>query len=469
MRSTLRVLADIAAKEGKELYIVGGFVRDALLGKQSRDLDFVVNEDADSFARRAAFLLRGSYDPLDSGAQHARIRLTADDGLPVVFDFSLRRGKNTVEDLRQRDFTVNAMAVSLQNYLHKEDWPEEIIDPCNGKEDLAAGLLRLTSEKSLHDDPVRLLRAARFLQKLDLKFAPGTLQILRRNAGLVRQALSNKLSVELFKLLSGRRTADSLRVLHEDIQVLAALYPPFAAMDASVADGEGLLTHGLRTCDYLETCLLDGQLFPPGLSASLLAHLRREIEPERPRLAYLKLACVLHDVGMIGSGSSSPYRRFFSHEVAGEPYVADFAKRLRFTAAERNFLSVLVCNHSRPFYIRTDEGISPPLQRFIYQFSDCAPELILLAMADQAVSKEKNLAQAPCFAAILELFFAGAAERLPRPLLTAEEVMDFFNLPPARPVGRLLEAAYAAQIEGRVSKRSDALSLISTLLEQGEQ
>ncbi len=466
MRGTLRSLSEIAGREGKKLFLVGGFVRDALRGRQSRDLDFVVSDDADSFTRRAAFLLRGNYDPLDSGAQHARIRLDADDGLPLVLDFSLRRGNNMVEDLRRRDFTVNAMAVELNSYLTEQDWPVKIIDPCGGREDLAGGFLRLTSEQCLRDDPVRLMRAVRFLHKLELKFAPGTEQVIRRNAGLIRQALGNKLSVEFFKLLSGKRTADSLRVLHSDLQVLPALYPPFAVMSETVVDGEDLMTHGLRTCELLETFLSGENVFSQELSAKLLAHLEQETEAERPRLAYLKLAGVLHDVGMIGGSSS---RSSFSHEVAGEAYIATLSRILRFTGAERDFTATLVCNHSRPLYLCFDEERTPALQRFFCQFRDCIPELALLARADQLACGQENHFPAACFTGVLELFFAGAAKSLPRPLVSAEEVMEFFNLPPARPVGRLLEAAYAAQVEGKITRRAEALSLISALLEQGER
>jgi len=469
MRGTLRALAEIAGREGKGLYIVGGFVRDALRGRQSRDLDFVVSEDADSFTRRAAFLLRGSYDPLDSAAQHARIRLIADDALPLVLDFSLCRGRDIVADLRRRDFTVNAMAVLLDDYLNEQDWPENIIDPCDGKKDLAAGVLRLTSEESLSDDPVRLLRAARFLCKLELQFDPGTKLLLRRNARLVSQAFVNKLSVEFFKLLSEKHTAESLRVLHRDLQVLEAIYPPFAVMAERVIGEEDLLTHGLQTCWCLEESLHGETLFSTGLSLKLQEHLQRDLEPEHPRLAYLKLACVLHDAGMIESPSAGRDRcpPFFSHEVAGAAQVAAFASRFRLTGMEREFITTLVCNHSRPLYLCPDEGMSPPMQRFFYQFRALVPELVLLAMADQAAGRERELAKATSVK-VLEMFFSGAAESLPKPLLSAEEVMEFFNLPPARPVGRLLEAAYAAQTEGKLTGRSEALSLISALLDQDE-
>jgi poly(A) polymerase len=470
VQKTLRALAEIARKEGRELHIVGGYVRDALLGRQSRDLDFVVSENADSFARRVAFLLRGSYDTLDSGPQLARVSLIADDGLPLVLDFSLRRGQEIAEDLCRRDFTVNAMAISLDSYLNERDWPGKIIDPCGGKSDLAAGLLRLTSEQSVRDDPVRLLRAVRFLHKLNLEFAPGTAQVLRRNARLIRYAYSQKLSIEFFKLLSGTHVAGNLRLLFEDLQVLPALYHPFAAMADTKFDGENLLTRGLRNCELLETFLLGDSVFSPGLSAGLQAHLQQELAAGRPRIAYLKLACILHEAEKINTRCAGKAHslRIFKFETSGEMHISYLAKRLCLSAAERDYLVTLVNNRFRPLYIRMDEGMSPPLQRFFYQFRDCAPELVLLAMASQQADGGKNI-QTASFAGILELFFAGAAEHLPKPLLSAEEVMEFFNLPPARQVGSLLEAAYAAQIEGKVTRRSEALSLISTLLEQVER
>lgn len=469
MLGTLRALADIARKEDKKLYLVGGFVRDALRGTQSRDLDLVVSEEAAWFARRAACSLRGSYDPLDTAAQHSRVRTIADDGLPLVLDFSQCRGKNIVDDLRLRDFTVNAMAVSLDDYLNKQDWQGRICDPCDGKNDLAAGILRLTAEECLQDDPVRLLRAVRFLHKLSLRFDPESKEMLRRNAGFIGNALKGKLAIEFFKILSGSRAAESLRVLHEDLGILSALFAPFGAMAATKSNGEDLLTHGLYTCELLEEILLGNVVSFPEMLPKLSLHLQKDVVEQCPRFAYLKLACILHDVGKIDrrSGKSGQAARFFSYELAGEAYVAGLVKRLNLSSEEGKLLSVLVCNHSRPLYIGKEAEGLPARLRFFQQFRDSVPELVLLALANAAADRwadGKDLVTR--LTGLLEQFFAGAAADLPEPTISAQDVMEFFKLPPARPVGQLLEAAYAAQLAGKVTRRSEALALISKLLEQ---
>lgn len=471
MLGTLRALADIARKEDKKLYLVGGFVRDALRGTQSRDLDLVVSEEAAWFARRAAFSLQGSYDPLDSVAQLSRVRIIADDGLPLVLDFSQRRGGRIEDDLRHRDFTINAMAVSLDDYLNEQDWQGRICDPCGGKDDLATGILRLTAEEVLRDDPVRLLRSVRFLHKLSLQFDPETVEMLRRDARFISTALGSKLAIEFFKLLSGSRAAESLRVLHEDLGVLAAFFAPFSAMAATKSDGEDILTHGLYTCELLEKILLGSIVSFPEILPKLSLHLQKDVAEQRPRLAYLKLACILHDVGKIDgrSGKSGQAARFFSHELAGEAYVASLVKRLKLSGEEGKFLSVLVCNHSRPLYAGKEAGYLPAQLRFFHQFRDGVPELVLLALANLASGREADGERVARLTGLLEQFFAGAAADLPEPTISAQDVMEFFKLPPARPVGQLLEAAYAAQLAGKVTRRSEALALISKLLEQAER
>ncbi len=459
MRGTLTKLLDIARQEQRRIYIVGGYIRDALRGLASRDVDMTVDQEAEQFAKKVAWLLCGDYELLDSGAQLSRVTVGADDGKKVFLDFSLARGQSVEEDLLYRDFTVNAMGVALDDYLEAEDWQDKIKDPAGGRRDLQRNVLRLVSEENLRDDPVRLLRAPRFMHKLGLALDEESRDLIRRNARLVRDAQAVKLSLELFLLLNAPYAAEGLRLLFE-LGVLYELTPLFAAMAKMPSEEGNLLEHGLATCRRLEELLSGPGVLEPALLPQVKAHLSMEVTERRTRLAFLKLACLVHDSGKLRSAAG--VRRHFSHEQAGAAYAHGLARRLKLDERETELLTGLVQNHSRPVYLSC-RHLRAPRSRFFLQFRDMVPELLLLALANR---RERPNCFPELAARLLEEYFGGKAKDLPDPVISAAEVMEFFGLPPSRTVGRLLEAAYEAQLEGKVRNRDQALSLISSLLLQ---
>ncbi|MCW3489652.1 tRNA nucleotidyltransferase/poly(A) polymerase family protein [Dethiobacter alkaliphilus] len=463
MRTKLLALADLAQKEQKEIYIVGGFVRDALRGIPSWDVDLVVTEEAEQFAKRAAWRMRGEYEMLDSQSQYSRIFLVASDGRPFSLDLTLVQVGKLEDDLKRRDFTVNAMAVSLNNYLHAPDWQESVIDPCGGKEDLHVGRLRLTTEECILRDPVRLFRSARFLLRLGLQFCPDTLAVLKKNAGQIRYAQKMKLSMELFQLLAQPYAADGMKILQDELDVLTHFFAPFARMNQVIVEGEAVFAHGLEVCRALEKILGENYCLTSDLLHKLHAHLRQKVAENRPRLSFLRLACILHDIGKVDGVQCERAKQSFNHEIAAEAYIGSLAQRLCFTQEEEMYLVRLICNHSRPLYTReVDLGAN---LRFFRQFGDTVPELVLLSMANLVARQGMDANRCRELCCLLDDYFAGKYASLPEPVISAREIMEFFNLPPTRAIGKYLEAVYAAQLEGRVKNSGEALSLVSILLE----
>lgn len=466
MKNTLASLAAIAAREKKSLYIVGGFVRDSLLGKESRDVDMVVKDEAEQFAKHVAWLLRGEYELLDSFNQFSRVTVDADDGKPLFLDFSLMKGGRLEEDLCNRDFTVNAMAVSLDEYLERGFRRGKLVDPFNGMADLQAGIIRLTAGHCLRDDPVRLFRAVRFRLKLGFVFAPETLAELRKEAVHIRRANKIKLAMELFQILSRDDATEALRCLMDEIQVLDIFFPPFQAMRSYDSENGNLLAHGLRSCACLDEILAGKSGLPQPLLSTLITHLSGTLRDVRKRVAYLRLACLTHDIGKLdsqpGCGNN---QRMFSHELAGEVYVDSLSARLQLNEEEERYLAALVCGHTRPCHLSLDaEGLAARL-RLIKQYQEMTPELFLLAMANDAAKNGYGTECQKSLAALLGEYFTMSWHNLPEPLISAREIMEFFRLPPTRAVGRLLEEMYLKQLAGEVKNRSEAFSSISRLLE----
>ena len=160
-----RVVAALPAN--LDIYLVGGAVRDAMLGRDSNDLDFVLAGDTLKIARSLADKLGGAYFPLDATREYARIVLESDTpGERVKLDFATFQGGSLESDLRMRDFTINAMAVNLNQ-------PGKLIDPLGGAVDLAAKKLRACSPEAMLNDPVRILRAVRLAQKYEFQDLAG--------------------------------------------------------------------------------------------------------------------------------------------------------------------------------------------------------------------------------------------------------------------------------------------------------
>ncbi len=462
MLAVLARLQKIAEEEKRSIYIVGGFVRDSLAGKKSRDVDMAVTEEAAQFAKKVAGRLNAAYEMLDSTSQYSKIRLQAEDSQPLELDFSLLRGQDILEDLKIRDFTVNAMAVRLDDYLANEDWQAKVIDPCGGREDLAAGLLRITGRQSLIDDPVRLVRAPRFLQKLNLTMDKESKDVIRDSAHLLSHAYKVKVAGELFLLLSLPDTAKGIRFLHRELSVLGEIYPPLAQMaqveESSCGD---ILTHGLQTCECLEEIIGAKSELCGEIEARLQHHLNGVVDENRKRLAYLKLACIIHDIGMLDAPQGAKRLASFSHEQAAEVYVEGLSRQLRLNAKEQQYLTVLVRNHSRPLFLEKEESASS--YRFFKQFGDIVPELLLLKTA---AASTRGQCSKQWLAEMLKEYFDGRYDELPEPIISASEIMEFFNLPPSRYVGSFLEEVYAAQLSGKVRTKDEALSLTSVLLEK---
>lgn len=461
MRTLLCRLLEVADEEKKEIFLVGGFVRDCLLKKDCTDVDVAVSGECEQFAKRVAWRLGGDYEPLDSKAGYHRV--TARDGAGKVFylDFSGLRARMIHHDLAGRDFTINAMAVRLKDYLSGPGWEERIIDPLGGKADLQNRVLKAVSEKSFLDDPVRLVRPFKFLLKLDLVLDEKTAGFIKKHGHRLKEAARFRVATELFSLLETPGAARGLGMLHE-LGLLYHLAEP-ALKRLRLGEDSRPVLHGLETCRKLEYLLSDEGPLSSTRLERLRRHLAQPLEAKRARLCYLLLACLFHDIGK--AEARAPARaRWFSHEQAADAFVSRLSARLRLTGKEYLFLSRLICNHSRPRYLQAGKKGEAGWNRFFFQFRDMAPELILLAQANLAANNRQGEGE-KLFAALDE-FFSGFPSTLPRPLVTAAELIETFNVPPNRRLGAVLEKVYTAQLKGRVKNKKEALALASVLLNE---
>ncbi len=184
-----------AALPQQELYLVGGALRDALLGRLSHDYDFAVAKNAIDAARRVAAAFGADFYVLDETFDTARVIISNKDGERDLLDFAAFRGDDLDADLRGRDFTINAIAFDLRR--------QTILDPLNGASDLRANIIRACSNTALQDDPIRVLRAVRQAAAFGFKIDAGTRRAMKQAASSLSSVSAERQRDELFKILDG--------------------------------------------------------------------------------------------------------------------------------------------------------------------------------------------------------------------------------------------------------------------------
>ncbi len=213
LQRTLEKLVAYFDQRGVSAYLVGGWVRNALLDRPSRDLDIAMSADPLALGRQLAAHLGGTFVPLDEINRVGRVLLRppgeAAPNDPWTFDFSPIRG-DIANDLAQRDFTIDALAIELGELLAKKE-DATIIDPWGGQYDLAQRLVRASREAAFAEDPLRLLRGVRLAAELDFDLDPATQEMIRRHRGLATAAAGERIRDELSSMLETPRGARALR------------------------------------------------------------------------------------------------------------------------------------------------------------------------------------------------------------------------------------------------------------------
>ncbi len=484
------VLPTVEAQH-REAWLVGGWVRDQLLGKVTHDIDFVVPAGAVATARRVADLLGGALVLLDATRDTARVVVGA-AGEAVYLDFAGLRGPSIEADLMARDFAVNAMAIAAAAYCEPE---ARVIDPSGGRRDLERRLLRAVTPGSFREDPLRLLRGVRLSASLEFELDDETAAWMKRDAELLDSVSRERVRDELMQILSLPRAERSLRQL-DGLRLLDRVLPelaPLRTVEARYGGEQNALDHALRVVGVAQALLgwlhggawalpaaageaLQAQIGP--YRARLAAYLAETLPGGRKRGALLLLAALLHDVGQGASeqGPAAAGGRFLGHEVLSASMAATAARRLCLSGAEAVQLRHAVRSHVRPGQIAREAELEPS-RRAIYRFfRDAEPsgvEATLLAVASYlaiygaALDLERWQRLLGTSAALLNAYLERRQEILDPPLvIDGHGLIEELDLEPGPEVGVLLDGIREAQAAGEVHSREEALALARRLLER---
>jgi len=462
-QAALGALGDLLGESG-DGFLVGGAIRDLLHGREPVDeLDVALPSGALEIGRRLAERLGGAFVLLDEPRGAARVVLGSGQS-PRQIDLTDFRADSLEGDLRGRDFTVNAIAVSLRALLQRGRAP--FVDPVNGQLDLRQRRLRLANPGALDDDPLRILRAVRLAFQLRFTLTPPLRAAIRRSAPRLPEIASERVRDELVALLALPRAGRAVREL-DRLGALGAILPELAPMKGAVQPRPHRFTvwqHSLRALESVETLFSNLGLLGPH-STGLSEHLAEPLGDGLTRREVLKLAALLHDVAKPQTRSVREGRiRFIGHDVIGAAIASAVGQRLRLSGKATQVLERLVLHHLRPMHLARLPVVSRRARyRFFRDLEREAQDLLLLSLADAAAVRGVSPARIwrePGGRLIAELLGGWKEDQVrvgEPPLLRGEDVMVAFGLPPGPRVGRLLALAREAQALRMISSKAEAL------------
>lgn len=481
-----------AAAGSQPVYLVGGAVRDAMLGRAVHDLDVVLSGGAKKAARKTADALGGVFYMLDEARDTARVIAKNAQNEALVIDFAVYRAHDLPGDLRARDFTVNAMAIDLAQ-------PGKLIDPLGGAAHLRERVLVLCSPTSLKDDPVRVLRALRLSLELGMRLPPETSQAVRDSRAGLGGVSPERIRDELFRMLDMPGAGTAVRLM-DHFGLLEYILPELVSMKGvgqSAPHTLDVWEHTLAVLDALPglfDALVGGynadKVANVNLSAAVLAlgryrqafqaHYQERLNPQRTLRALLAFAALYHDAGKPANRQmeADGRVRFLGHEDDSALMVAKRGAALALSAAEIQHLQVIAAQHMRIHHLAMNgEG---PTRRAVYRYFRAAGkagvDIILLSLADTLGTYGVTLTQKHwedelrAARRLLEGYWEAPHEQVNPPrLLTGSDLKEIFSLKPGRVIGELLEAAQEAQACGEIQTKEDAITFIENLLREHYQ
>ena len=439
-------LGQFADAEGIPLFVVGGYVRDRIMGRPiAKEIDFTVLGDAVEFAQKLANHLHAHRPVIFPKFGTAMVPYRG-----YRLDFVTAREESYREhsrkpdvvpggleaDLRRRDFTVNSMAAGL----NAESFGS-LIDLFDGRRDIQAKTLRtpLEPEQTFSDDPLRIMRAIRFAAQLEFGIDLTTRQALEKMVGRLKIISQERITEELMKLLAARRPSIGLRLLYLT-GVMDVVLPEISALAGVEQVGphhhKDVFEHTLLVVDQV-ALLTDDPM--------------------------MRLVALLHDVAKPRTKRFEPDAgwTFHGHEDLGARIVRSMGRRMKLSEEAGSRLSKLVALHMRPINLTREEVTDSAVRRLIVDAGDDLDDLLTLCRADITSAKpnkvKRYLAQFDQLRMRLDEVMAKDQLRAFQSPVRGEEIMAVCNIPPGPTVGKIKKALEEAILDGRVPNEHDAV------------
>ena len=465
-----KILSKIAAEfSGNNIYVVGGTVRDYLMGKVSYDRDLIITDmEAKDFAQSLNKIFNSTFITLDEENKIYRLVLKDSDDIhnPQMIDITNPIDNSLEMDLMRRDLTINAIAVNINT--------GEVIDLFGGVADIKNKTLNYIEEGNFMDDPLRLLRVYRFQATLDFDLGSDTIHAICKYSDLIEKPAKERVLYELMKLFNGDYTAKALINMNKT-WLLEEVFPIVKELKQVPPNSHhhlDLLNHSIETVNQI-------QMIYENSDDRVKEHLNGCDFGGFPRLAHLKLAGFLHDIGKFSTWTiekDTGRHRFIKHDDVGSKLVKPILKSVTCSNRQIDYISEMIKNHIYPSSLMCEQDVNEKaMMRYLRKLNDNVIDNIVLAKADRLSARgevitdemiENNISSLDK----LQNFYFESLEKLtPLPkLVDGNELMERFNLTQSPLLGNIIAAIQNAQLDGDVTTKEQALDLAKKLIDKKE-
>ena len=442
-----------------EAYVVGGFVRDILMGKTSPDRDLIVcNCDVKQFSKNLADELNGHYIELD--LENNIYRIVLEDKINYI-DVTCPIENDFEKDIKRRDLTINAIAYDLRN--------SKFVDLVGGIEDIKNQKICSIQDKNFEDDPLRLIRIFRFYAKTGFDIDKSLIELSKKICKRINEPAKERVNVELLKLFEGEYSDLAIKEM-DNCGLLEELFPIYKEVKKVPKNSH----HHLPLIGHLIESVKQVQLLYSNANEEVKAYLKNKNYGGVEQIAFLKLATFLHDIGKPSTWTieeDTGRHRFIKHDDVGSQLVVPILKAFKFSKKQIEYVKMLIKYHIYPSGLFcSDDVTDKAIMKFYRKMEGYVIDVILLAMADRLSARgeqitdeivEKNINS---LTKLLNDYLAIQKDIKPLPkLLDGIDIMEILQIKQGPELGRIINELKEAQISGIVNDKQDAIDFVKKI------
>lgn len=449
---------DLLKSEPYEIYLVGGIIRDTFLNKENHDKDIIVCDiDAKIFAQKFADKYDCAFVPLDE--INNIYRVVFPDKVNYI-DITNPINNSLEEDLKRRDITINSIAYNIKT--------DEIIDINNGIDDIKNGVISAISEENFIEDPLRIIRAYRFASTLGFEISKETHNIIKKHTDKIIHPAIERINMEILKLFGGKYAHKILLEMDKTgiIDILFPIMLDVKKVPPNTHHHLDLFNHSIETVKQIQTIYEISE-------KAVKEHLDTIDFGGETRLAHLKLAGFLHDIGKFSTWTieENGRHRFIGHDELGANIAKGILKKQKYSKKQIEYITFIIRHHIYPSSVVSAPNINDKIyMRYVRKAGENSIDLITVAKADRLSARGVEVSDEMVKKNISDLnklqdFYLKVKPTLkPLPkLIDGKEIMQILNISPSRELGEIINKLHEEQLDGNITTKEDAISYIKQL------